>query len=104
MSMSLVDRVYKLTRLRKGDYLLPSNDAHTLWRISSYEDGPSHGIIEWPRDRIFWRLSRWDGGFPTIDQLAAALEDDWYWSDRWDEVGGGFSTRTEAIEAALRHG
>lgn len=34
------ERRYALTKLDAGDYLLPSNDAMTIWRISRYdEDG-----------------------------------------------------------------
>jgi hypothetical protein len=28
-----------MTRLRRGDYLLPSNDGATLWRLTSYVEG-----------------------------------------------------------------
>jgi len=42
-------RKYVMTRIDKGDYLLPSNDGETLWRIRQYMDGPSWGLLDWPR-------------------------------------------------------
>ncbi len=87
--MSVVEHmrpVYTMTRLGKGDYLLPSNDAQTLWRLYRWEEG--------------WNLWRWDGGFPTLDSINAALEmDDW---SRWECWSGPFATRAEAIRDAIR--
>lgn len=96
-------RSYRMIRLGKGDYLLPSNDAQTLWRVATYEDGPSHGVEDWPRDVRLWGLWKWDGGMPTVDQVAAAL-DEALWSDRWEFWEGGYETRKAAIEGALKRG
>ena len=87
-------RIYKMTRLGKGDWLLPSNDAQTLWRICSYEEDGSADITG-----TFWNLWRWDGGFPTIDSLAGALEmNDWTMWELWDS---GYRRRADVVNAAL---
>lgn len=83
-----------MTRLSRGDYLLPSNDAQTLWRIATYEE------IE---GEMYWGLWRWDGGFPTGEQIAAALEEGW-WTDRWEFWEGEHRSRGSAAEAALNRG
>jgi hypothetical protein len=92
-----------MIRLGKGDYLLPSQDAKTLWRIATYEDGPSHGIMDWPRDLILWGLWKWNGEMPTVDQIAANLEEG-VWTDRWLFWEGGHRTRSEAIESVVARG
>lgn len=97
------ERKYRMIRLGKGDYLLPSQDAQTLWRIATYEDGPSHGVEDWPRDVTLWGLWRWNGGMPTVDQISAALEEG-LWTDRWEFWEGGHPTRRSAIEAVVKHG
>lgn len=88
------ERKYVLTRIKAGDYLLPSNDGRTIWRLSQYEDGPSHGL-DWPKDRQVWGCWRWVGGTirPGID-----VED---WSS-WEMVASTLATRKEAISEALR--
>lgn len=55
--MSTTERKYAMTRIATGDYLLPSNDARTIWRIERYTDGPSLGL-DWPR---VWRGVALDG-------------------------------------------
>lgn len=94
------ERKYVLTKLASGDYLLPGNDDVTLWRLHTYEDGPSHGIEEWPRDRTLWALRKWDRPINPDNHadLDAINPDDW---DRWLPVEDGFLTRSEAIERAL---
>lgn len=91
-----VKRKYALIRVATGDYLLPGNDAATLWRIARYTDGPSSGL-EIPRDREFW------GAWKFRKPLARAIWDeraidDW---DLWSHEGAHFATRAEAIEYAL---
>lgn len=90
------ERKYVLTRVAKGDYVFPSNDAATIWRVHTYEDGPSHGL-DWPRDRTLWALRRW---WITVDATSRSYVevDDW---DRWVIVQDGFERRADAIEAAL---
>lgn len=90
------ERKFVLTKVGPGDYLLPSNDGKTLWRLSTYEDGPSHGL-DWPRDRTFWQVKRWDRPITADDSLAIDVED---W-DRWETVEESLASRREAINAAL---
>jgi hypothetical protein len=103
MGETTVERRYQLTRISAGDYLLPSNDAQTLWRLRTYEED---GSLERNDGRkvtgTFWATWRWDGGFPTHDSLVAAFEtDDW---TRWQFWSGPFKTRGEAIRDALSRG
>lgn len=96
-----MDRKYQMTRLRKGDYLLPSNDGGTLWRLATYEE--DGGAENWQGRTItgtYWALWKWDGGFPTGDQLAASIEaNDW---TRWQFWAGPLSSRQSAIVEALQ--
>ena len=38
MSADTAERKYALIKILAGDYLLPGNDAHTLWRIRRYQE------------------------------------------------------------------
>ena len=105
------ERAYKMTRLGPGDYLLPSNDAQTLWRLRTYEEdgtatyqteftpgkgpsGPEHVLRG-----TFWAVWRWRDGFPSLDALAASLsEDDW---EQWEFWAGPFEKRKAAIGEVL---
>ncbi len=97
-----VERKYALTKVATGDYLLPSNDALTIWRLQSYVDGPSHGLDDWPRDRTLWRVLRWTGDLDAIPAaLARESEDCEAFSRGWQECDDGLATRREAIDRAL---
>ena len=93
-------RKYALTKITAGDYLLPSNDAATIWRIQRYEDGPTYGLDRdiFPRDEEFWAVYKWTGrGLPaTRDDL-----EDW---NLWEQHANGLDTRREAIDEAMRLG
>jgi|SRR5579872_4380612 len=98
-----MERKYVLTRVRKGDYLLPSNDLKTLWRIYSYEEEGSlieelPGGEERPVLGTFWACSR----RPMPDTNTLMDEDFLY--DGWEHWAGPLNTRTAAIEEALRAG
>ena len=87
-------RKYVMTRLDTGDYLLPSNDGETIWRLSAYVDGPSQGL-DWPSDRQVWGAWRWVGrGSPE----RAEDIDDW---NLWELYTGTLPTRQEAIDEAM---
>jgi hypothetical protein len=76
-------RRYVLTKIKAGDYLLPSNDAQTLWRIARDE-------------REGWSVWRW------ADELSEAIFehlDDW---GRWECMSQWLRTRGEAIDEAMR--
>ena len=42
----MTERKYQMTRISAGDYLLPSNDGKTLWRICAYEEDGSAAVEE----------------------------------------------------------
>lgn len=95
----MAERKYALTKVDKGDYLLPSNDRATLWRIAVYVDGPSSGLTDWPKDKTLWGLWRFIGR-PVTDGLTLDLGDlDW---GEWECVEQGFATRQDAIDEAIR--
>lgn len=74
---STPQRKYALTRIGPGDYLLPSNDGQTIWRIAKYEDGPSHGVEGMDRDRDFWGVWKWnERGHPhEVEDRQVCLRD-----------------------------
>lgn len=96
------ERKYALIRVAAGDYLLPSNDLKTLWRIRSYReygdaywvdvDGKEHVV-----KGIFWEASRYFDG-----PMAAVDDDDLLDRDRWQSYSDSHRTRQEAIDEALR--
>jgi hypothetical protein len=90
------ERKYALTKVAAGDYLLPSNDGRTIWRVVRYEDGPSHGLADWPRDRVVWAAYRWAG--PDSEPFVDTSPDAW---GRWKPSHDGCATRAEAIRWAL---
>lgn len=88
-----VERKYALTKIKRGDYLLPSNDGKTIWRLCTYEDGVEQGL---DHDLgTVWGVWKWEGSGDTIDPQ------DW---DRWGMYESSLATRAEAIEAALKMG
>jgi hypothetical protein len=88
------DRKYALSRIAAGDYLLPSNDGQTIWRIARYQDGPSSGL-DLPRDRTYWGVWRWTGRVALAHYVDI---EDW---DQWDFHDGFHQTRAEAMRVAL---
>lgn len=99
--MTVAQRKYRMTSVRAGSYLLPSNDGQTLWHIYSFEDGRSHGIDE--PDRTWWACAY----FPdTYDRAVASAErdvDDYGYIDHgnWRECDSHLPTRSAAIIQAL---
>lgn len=89
----IAERKYVLTKVAVGDYLLPSNDGKTIWRIHRYTEGPTTGL-DWPRDRDVWGVWRWPGGSGRPPEL------DLRW-DHWQFWEGLHATRAEAVNAAL---
>lgn len=61
----LAERLYRMVRLRAGDYLMIDNERRNLWRITSYEeDGTSSWRDEEGRDHpsIANRvIEQWEG-------------------------------------------
>ena len=94
-----ITRKYAMTRLGKGDYLLPSNDAKWCLRLLSYEEDGSAVRGVWPDEEpiygTFWRV------------LAAPMEDvrncgGDFESVRWDVWYWMEPNRRVAIESGLR--
>jgi len=96
MESTVAERKHTLRRVKAGDYLLISNDTRTLWRISRYEDGPTHGLEDWPRDRTFWGLWKWET--PIVIGETGIEVDNW---DRWEFIEGMHDTRAESIQRSL---
>lgn len=92
-----VERKWAARKINVGDYILPSNDQQTLWRLRAYDEdgsGPARGR--------YWELWRWAGD--VSDEVAIAdsiIERNW---DRWELVASVIRTRADAIEEALRIG
>jgi hypothetical protein len=93
-----MERKFVLTKIAPGDYLLPSNDGKTIWRIALYTEGPSSGVEDWPRDKEVWGLWRWR--FP-VEATQQVDVDDW---DGWEFFEGPHMKRGEAIDSALKMG
>jgi len=85
-----IERRYALTKVAPGDYLLPSNDGRTIWRIARYDERPNWRL---------WGLWRWRN--EGADVFAYIDTADW---DRWEMVDARSETRAEAIREALRIG
>lgn len=96
--MSGPERKYALTKIDAGDYLLPSNDATTIWRLRKAEDGPTYGLDAevHPRDFTVWQLWRWDG------RVAPGVNVDVESWDRWELIDQSCRTRGEAVREAMR--
>ena len=92
-------RKYAMTRIEAGDYLLPSNDAKRLYRLTSYTDGPTYGLVDWPRDRVVWAVDLFTGSPDEGERLARAVED--YGSGDWHRIADYLDTRGAAIEQAI---
>jgi len=95
-TVEIPERKHTLRRIKAGDYVFLSNDTKTLWRVSRYEDGPSQGIEDWPKDIWLWGLWRWPA--PIVFGETAVELDNW---DRWVFTHSSFGRRQEAIDAAL---
>lgn len=87
-----VQRNYAMTKVAVGDYLLPSNDGRTIWRLAVYQDGPASGL-DVPTERNFWGLWRWIGGPDGVD-----LED---W-ELWQMEVPALPTRGAAVAEVMR--
>lgn len=80
-----------MTKLEAGDYLLPSNDGETVYRLRRYRDGRSGGL-EMDGDYDFWSVWEWTRTPESVDP------DD---ERGWMEVEQQLRTRREAEQAAL---
>lgn len=93
-------RKWQMIRLGAGDYLLPSNDRQTMWRLFRYEeDGSLISIgpdgVEVPIRGHYWMVCRWNA------PLTALADGDWDEWDRWQEYESLLPSRSAAIDSAL---
>jgi len=92
----MIERRYRMTRVGRGDYLLPSNDGKTLWRLRRYvEDGSATYDDGTPVVGEFWATWKYRG------PLTGAYVDPFQWDD-WEMWDSGLRLRRQAIDAALR--
>lgn len=105
---AMTERTYQMTRISAGDYILPSNDGQTLWRIHSYQEDGSlveyervGGKVDYDSGRTitgtFWAVSRYDRPWTEDD----AFDEDFLDWERWRERANSFKTRRAAIDDAL---
>jgi hypothetical protein len=90
-------RQWQMMHICAGDWVLPSNDMQTLWRIRRDRE-----IGDDDRDVMMWQVWRWPGrGWrDATDAITESLVDGDL-SD-WEYVAGSCRTRAEAIEEAMR--
>lgn len=93
-------RKYQRIRLGAGDWLLPSNDGQTMYRLLRYDEDGSGEM--WDEARQKWRTMRgqwWrvlSMSMITLRQEAARGLDPWDYS--WCDIAGPFKTMREATE------
>lgn len=63
MSTGTVERVYQLTKVSSGDWLLPSNDGNTVWRICQY--------LEEVNGKHYWGFAKYDR--PLVESSGKTL-------------------------------
>jgi len=82
--MDVTERRYVMTKVGSGDYLLPSNDGLTIWRIAR-DEGEG------------WSLWRWSGE----TRPGVPIGDPYDWS-KWELREQGHDSRRNAVDAAMR--
>lgn len=97
-SYTRAERKYALTRVSAGDYLAPSNDGQTLWRIYSYvEDGSAEVSSDGKKWRkvtgTWWAAARYKQPLPS----GGELPDDFLEWGNWDVWATGLRTKREAL-------
>lgn len=93
------DRKYSLTKLVAGDYLLPSNDGKTLWRLRrgfNEQIADERGKI---KKEFTWEVWRWTLGIVDGGRGQIPDPEDW---DEWELWDGYCQTRDDAIRSALK--
>jgi hypothetical protein len=91
---AIAGRIYAMAMMEPGDWVFPSNDRETMWRVTRYDDPEFDG------QRQGWQVHR----IPFAD-LQAMLDKAWEtpldWS-HWEYFAGGFRTKKEAADYAAR--
>lgn len=92
-----MERKYAITKIEAGDYILPSNDAKTLWRIQKLGSvGGSEDNVEWDWSEAGWYVSKYN---QYVDQTLQIDVDDWSF---WTDWSGPYATRAEAVKDVIR--
>jgi hypothetical protein len=103
-------RKYAATRIKAGDYLVPSNDATRIWRFTSYEDtgariemrSKTAGVLLInPPARTRWQAHRYRLTVKQLDALGEELPNDFLDFDNWEYDSGDYPTRAAAMKAVL---
>lgn len=108
-----IEQRYAMTRVEAGDYLIPSNDGKTLWRLRSYHEDGSAYFVDRATGKetkivgTFWSALRFNGPVEEAERLLR-LEPPDPWDppplldpERWIESATTLKTRREALEYAL---
>ena len=108
MSTEETERNYAMIRLGAGDWLLPSNDGQTMWRLHSYEEDGSAWREDEQGRKHFIRGTHWNVSRMTMMKLQALVESpvttdedilDW---DEWEAWASSLRSRREAVAETLR--
>jgi len=90
-----VERIYALTRVTAGDYIVPSNDGRTLWRVYRYyEDGSASYGDDTPLRGWFWSVASYAELFPVERLPLDFLE----W-EHWETHETLLASRKDALDA-----
>jgi len=101
-----VTRKFALTKIGRGDWLLPSNDGQTLWRLTEYHEDGSASVgndgKNWrPLRGVFWQTAKFTGRLVHDPGL---LPDDFLDWGHWEVWETGLLKRKYAVEAVLNRG
>src|SRR5579884_1881334 len=88
-------RLYRMTRIEAGDYLLPSNDLQTLWRITAYDEDDPLEERDPPVVRRIWGLS--SRPYPKPGEHVDLADD----FSGWEFISYGHRTRNDAVREAM---
>jgi hypothetical protein len=102
-----VERKYQMVRVGAGDYLLPSNDGLTLWRIHRYHENGSLEISvgDGKTKKVvgdFWACHRMPMPDPDDPAKWPGDEELTEWPGAWKEYAWGYVKRQDAITDALK--
>lgn len=104
-----VERKYAYQRIAPGLVLQPGNDGATLYVVGRYEDGPTWGLEDEPRDFRAWGWGRVSADtLERVKRLTARGEtDDAVYALRehvFDNTWPRHATMRAAIDAAVSSG
>jgi len=101
------ERRYQATRVRAGDYVIPSNDGAQLWRITSYQEegtrlemrSATAGVLHLnPPTRTRWQARRYRLTVAQMhDRWGDDIPDDFLDWDQWEHWQDSYATKAAAI-------